>query len=222
MRPHISDFVLEVPRTIKHFLHLQKHINKQSVVGNKIPVMIIPGFLTGDWSTKHMRTYLNNQGFVAYGWNHGTNRKFSLSTLRKLLTRIEQIAKDHNSPVVLIGWSLGGLYARELSRITPHVSKVVTLGSPFGDLFSNYITDFYQLVSDSDMTELKMIAKLVRTPLSKPSLNIYTKNDGVVHWMSCYVESDPLSIKKEAKSSHTGLGYDIHVLKHIVDFIKHS
>lgn len=219
MRPHISDLVLELPRTIKHFLHLQKHKHKESIVGNKTPVLVIPGFMTSDWSTKPMRDYLNKQGFVAYGWNQGTNNKFSLSILRQLLTRIESLAKQHNSAVVLVGWSLGGLYARELSRVTPHVSKVITLGSPFGNLFSNYVSDIYQLVTDSDMKQMKIIQQMVKNPLSKPSLNIFSKKDGVVHWMSCFLEADPLSKRKQVSSSHTGMGYDVEVFKHIIDFI---
>lgn len=221
-RPHLSNVVFEIPRTLKHFTELLLHKQKPNIISSSIPVMVIPGFLAGDWSTKHLRKYLTHQGFTAYGWNQGMNKGFSFDILRNILSRIETISKEHNSPVIVIGWSLGGLYAREISRLTPNVSKIVTLGSPFGNIFANYLTDIYQIITNNDMKQLKTIAIMLRRPLTKPNLNIYTKKDGVVHWTSCFLESDNKSINIEVFSSHTGLGYDVNVYKHIVNFLNYS
>jgi len=218
-RPLFKNVLLEVPRTIKDFASFIKHKNISSHRGKKIPIIIIPGFLTGDWSTKPMRHYLQNNGFSVYGWNQESNTKFSIKKLQSMYKMIEEISKKHNQKVILIGWSLGGIYARELARLSPNVEKVITIGSPFGNIFSNYITDIYQLVSNQDLKELKMIDVMIRQPINKPSLNIFSKKDGVVHWMSCFMESDPLSKRKQVSSSHMGMGFDPNVFEIMIEYI---
>lgn len=220
MRPSLKDFCLEVPRAAKELYNFLEIRNEQSNVGEDHPVIVYPGFLTGDWSTSPLRTYLNNNGFVAYGWQQGTNVGFSPQRLKNLYTHIEHVHKRHEKPVALIGWSLGGIYARELARYSPRVDKVVTLSSPFANIFANNITAIYQIVSDQHTKHLKQLSDITRQPLSKPSLNVYTKRDGVVHWTSCHLQSDLNAVAKEVESCHTGIGWNQEALDHIVDFCR--
>lgn len=218
MRPSLSNIFMESFRTTTHYYRYLNHTPKTSPNKN-IPIIVFPGFLTGDWSTYPLRNHLNTRGFRAYGWGQGTNDGFSLKKLRDLSALIDRLHKKHKQPVILIGWSLGGLYARELSRMSPSVSKVVTLASPFANLFANYFVDAYQIINNESPKGLAVIAEMIKTPLKVPSLNLYTKYDGVVHWMSCFHDGDELATAIEVKTSHTGMGFEPKVFEHIVKFI---
>jgi pimeloyl-ACP methyl ester carboxylesterase len=116
--------------------------------GKGRPVMVIPGFLATDWSTVILRRTLEAAGYRAYGWGLGMN----LGARHDLLERMEaQLARAaHHGPVSLVGWSLGGIYARELAKRRPdQVAKVITLGSPFsGDVRANNAWRLYELIND--------------------------------------------------------------------------
>ena len=96
------------------------------------PVMVLPGFLSGDWSTKALRADLRRAGFRCYAWGLGFNRGATADIIDRINARVEWIIARTGQPPALVGWSLGGIYAREYAKHHPHkVARVVTLGSPF-------------------------------------------------------------------------------------------
>ena len=105
--------------------------------GDKHPVMVLPGFLASDISTRPLRTYLNIKGYQANGWGLGRNLGTEIvggSNLVSdaLLNQVINLYESHHRKVSLVGWSLGGILAREISRVIPDcVRQVISLGSPF-------------------------------------------------------------------------------------------
>ena len=101
-------------------------------VGGGRPALVIPGLTTSDLSTVLLRRTLAARGFVPEGWGLGVNTGADPAKLRHLEARIEALHREHGKPVLLVGWSLGGLYARVLAhRVPEHLAMVVTVASPF-------------------------------------------------------------------------------------------
>jgi pimeloyl-ACP methyl ester carboxylesterase len=147
--------------------------------GNGEPVMVIPGFLATDFSTKILRQTLRQAGYRAYGWGLG----FNLGARADLLDRLdEQLAKRaRKGKVTLIGWSLGGLYARELAKRHPDmVARVITLGSPFsGDVRANHAWRLYELINDHKVDSPPIEAQLHEKP-PVPTIACWSRQDGIV------------------------------------------
>ncbi len=100
--------------------------------GDGHPVFVLPGLLAGDPSTFSLRTYLTYLGYEVHGWQLGRNIGPTRHVVEGLRRRTAEIAERHGRPMSVIGWSLGGIFARELARQRPElVRQVITLGSPF-------------------------------------------------------------------------------------------
>jgi pimeloyl-ACP methyl ester carboxylesterase len=147
--------------------------------GNGQPVMVLPGFMASDQTTSRLRRSLCDAGFDAHGWGLGRNKGIKADIFERLDERMEAFPCD--APLTLVGWSLGGLIAREYAKYAPHrVAKVVTLGSPFsGDPRSNNAWRIYELVAGH-----KVDAPPIEVTLSeKPPVStcaFWSSNDGVV------------------------------------------
>jgi pimeloyl-ACP methyl ester carboxylesterase len=102
--------------------------------GDGHPVLVLPGLAASDVSTKPLRTYLSAQGYAAHGWKQGPNRGPRSGVEAAIDARLVELAQRHNRKVSLIGWSLGGVLAREAARRSSGlVRQVITLGSPFAN-----------------------------------------------------------------------------------------
>lgn len=147
--------------------------------GDGRPVMILPGFMASDQSTSRLRLSLCDAGFNAHGWGLGRNKGIKADIFERLDERFSKLECD--APLTLVGWSLGGLIAREYAKYAPHhVAKVVTLGSPFsGDPRSNNAWRLYEFVAGH-----KVDAPPINVTLSKkppvPTCAFWSSNDGVV------------------------------------------
>ncbi len=141
--------------------------------------MILPGFMASDQTTSRLRRSLQEAGFEAHGWGLGRNKGIKADIFERLDERVEALQCDQ--PLTLVGWSLGGLIAREYAKFAPHrVAKVVTLGSPFsGDPRSNNAWRIYEFVAG-----YKVDAPPINVTLSEkppvPTCALWSANDGVV------------------------------------------
>jgi pimeloyl-ACP methyl ester carboxylesterase len=100
--------------------------------GDGHPVLVLPGLAAGDATTALMRRFLRSRGYAASGWDQGLNLGLREGVLERAHDRLRELWIEHGRSVSLIGWSLGGLYARELAKQSPELVRlVVTLGSPF-------------------------------------------------------------------------------------------
>lgn len=191
--------------------------------GDGHPVLVLPGFTTTDTSTGILRRYLKRLGYDAYAWELGRNlgpRAIGQQG-EKLIARLEQIHDATGKKVSLIGWSLGGILARQLSRRRPDlVRDIVTLGSPFaGDPRSTNVWRLYELMSGQRMkdpdTQAQLHESFEAPPV--PSTAIYSKTDGIVAWQSCVEPRSPTTDNIEVPGSHCGLGVNPIALYAVAD-----
>src|ERR1700746_201697 len=100
--------------------------------GDGHPVLVLPGLAASDVSTRPLRTYLRAQGYSAHGWKQGSNHGPRAGVEATIDARLAELAQRHSRKVSLIGWSLGGVFAREAARRSSDlVRQVITLGRPF-------------------------------------------------------------------------------------------
>lgn len=149
--------------------------------GHGEPVMVLPGFLAHDISTNRLRRSLVAAGYVARGWGLVFNLGARADLPERLASRIEQLARETGQPVTLIGWSLGGIFAREIAkRIPQHVRLVVTLGSPFsGDPHANNAWRLYELVNDHRVESPPFEAHIAEKP-QVPTVAMWSRRDGII------------------------------------------
>lgn len=191
--------------------------------GDNHPVMVLPGFLASDISTKPMRKFLDVKGYKTYGWGLGRNLGKQIVggqdvICDSLLSRVIELSVKHNKKVSLVGWSLGGILARELARLLPdYVRQVVTLGSPFNGP-SGSVSMVAKLFSTINGDLVKKNAQLMQNmliPPPVPSSAIYSRTDGIAHWQACInreVELFDEAENIEVRGSHSGLGHNPQVM----------
>lgn len=149
------------------------------IKGDGRDVLVLPGFLASDVATARLRKSLSASGFRAHAWGMGRNFGIKSDILHRLDARLDVLVMDR--PVTLIGWSLGGLIAREYAKHAPHrVEKVITLGSPFsGDMRANNAWRLYERVAGHAVDAPPIEAHpSVKPPV--PTIALWSRRDGVV------------------------------------------
>ncbi len=120
--------------------------------GDKHPVLVVPGLMCTDFSTTLLRKFINKLGYTAYGWELGRNLGDlkDLNDIRKLQNRVTEIRQNHSGKITLVGWSMGGIYTRELAKMNPELfHQVITIGAPFADAYApNNVEWFYKLIKN--------------------------------------------------------------------------
>lgn len=186
--------------------------------GDGHPVLVFPGLAAGDITTVVIRRFLRELGYAAHAWEQGLNFGPRPGVLEACIERIGRLRAEHGRPVSLIGWSLGGVYARELAKMMPdYVRQVITLGTPFtGSHKATNAWRVYQLVSgEKDIDEARFAALRETPPV--PTTSIYSRSDGVVAWQ-CSVEQETASSENiEVHASHVGMGMNPTALYAIAD-----
>jgi hypothetical protein len=175
--------------------------------GDGHPVLVLPGLAASDDSTVILRGFLRSLGYRAYGWGQGRNLGFRPGVLAAMRQRLVHLAAKHGRKVSLIGWSLGGIFARELAKEVPHsVRLVITLASPFtGHPRATNAFRLYEWMSGHRIGAPEVHEPL-RAPPPVPTTSIWSRSDGVVSWR-CSVERDlPLVENIEINASHFGIG----------------
>lgn len=170
--------------------------------GEHHPVLVLPGLMASDASTRVLRTWLRRLGYPVVGWELGRNRGPTQEILDALPRLLDRLAAEHGTAVSIVGQSLGGIFARTLARRVPRqVRQVVSLGSPFG----------------SGHVDPGRARRSPAAPLPVPSTAVYSRWDGVVDWRACRQEAGPRSENVAVHASHLGMGHDPAVLWVIAD-----
>jgi pimeloyl-ACP methyl ester carboxylesterase len=185
--------------------------------GDGHAVLVLPGFLAGDFSTAPLRRFLRSLCYDARGWKLGINRGPRAGLREGLVARLAHLFERHGRRVSLVGWSLGGIYARELARAHPdRVRLVITLATPFRDISATHAARLIRPGGRS-LEGAAAIQAALRRPLPLPSTSIYSRTDGIVHWQGCLEEEGPRSENVEVRCSHTGMGFHAETLAIIAD-----
>ena len=193
--------------------------------GDGHPVLVLPGFTAGDGSTLPLRTFLKSRGYAVHGWTLGVNLGQDIDPAAggpsdRLQHRLRNLHLQYNRKVSLIGWSLGGLYARELARIMPEdVRLVITLASPFYETTkASRLVTLYEFLNRTNAEDISptLRARMQASP-PVPTTSIYSRTDGVADWRSCVEPTGELSENIEVEASHLGLGFHPLALWAIAD-----
>jgi hypothetical protein len=185
-------------------------------------VLVLPGLLASDTSTLPLRGYLRWLGYEVRGWDLGRNSGPTEEVLAGLPRALLAQARRTGGPVSLVGWSLGGIYARELARRSPkHVRQVITLGSPFAmqdPRRQSRVSGPYERLSHlhADSAQLPTPKDRAR-PIGVPSTSVYSRLDGVVSWQACREPASQNHQNVEVRCSHIGFGVDPATLWLIAD-----
>jgi hypothetical protein len=184
-------------------------------------VLVLPGLLASDMSTALLRRYVRWLGYDGHGWQLGRNIGPTSTVMSQLPRELSRLAAATGRPVSLIGWSLGGIYARELARDHPAlVRQVITLGSPFAltDPRQSRADRAYQRRSSrhASPADLPTRDDLAR-PIEVPSTAIYSRQDGIVAWQTCIEPETTLHQNVEVRCGHLGFGVDPATLWVIAD-----
>ena len=189
--------------------------------GNGLPALVMPGFATSDRSTAALRSVLLKFGHAPHGWRLGSNNGPHPEALAGIKKRLFQLHERYGQQVSLVGWSLGGVYARELAREHPEVVRqVITLASPFryrpGD--RSRASALYDLIGPGENPFLgQATPEHERTELPVPSTSIYTRTDGIVRWHLCAESAGARRENVEVIGTHSGLGHNIAAVVAVAD-----
>lgn len=188
--------------------------------GNGEAVLIIPGFLSDDNATSLLRRSFDAAGFRAFGWRNGFNTGVTLDLLDRLNARLEAVSGEKGGPVILVGWSLGGLYARALANHRPDlVSMVITMGSPFsGSLRANHAWRLYQWINGHAVDNLPIPVDF-RTKPPVPTIAFWSPRDGVVAPACSRGEPGESDERMEYPGTHMGFCVSERGVKAVVNLL---
>lgn len=187
-------------------------------------VLVLPGFMATDTSTKPMRRLLDSLGYVTAGWGLGRNVRVDNARVEAMVSLVDDLFEQTGRKVSIIGWSLGGVFARELAKLAPEkVRLVISLGSPISDdrNHSN-ARRLFEYLNGEEPEPMKEgnFAKLGEAP-PVPTTSILTKTDGVVHWRGSVQFPDDANHGQteniEVLASHCGMGVNPAVMFAIAD-----
>ncbi len=190
----------------------------RAAAGDGHSVLVFPGLIAGDITTATLRAYLRNRGYQVHGWQQGVNLGPRPGVIEASERRVLELAEHSGRRVSLIGWSLGGIYAREIAKEIPHAVRcVITLGTPFtGHPRATNAWRVYAMAAGHNPHEHPRRPSL-RTPPPRPTTSIYSRTDGVVAWQCSLNPARRHTENIEVVASHLGLGMNPAAMYAIAD-----
>jgi pimeloyl-ACP methyl ester carboxylesterase len=188
--------------------------------GDGHPVLVLPGLVASDTSTRPLRSFLRTKGYAVSGWRQGRNYGLRDGVQHAMVDLVHELNDTHGGKISLVGWSLGGLYARQLAKMMPErVRQVITLGSPFaGHPTSTNAWRVYEWASGqrADQVDPRFGGDLAEPP-PVPTTAIFSRTDGVCAWQGCMEKKTAQTESIEVESSHCGMGHHPAVVYAVAD-----
>jgi pimeloyl-ACP methyl ester carboxylesterase len=180
-------------------------------------VLVLPGLLATDGSTRPLRAFLARLGYDVRGWQLGRNIGPTEALVQAMRSAVRDLVEDTGTPISLVGWSLGGIYARELAREQPGlVRRVITLGSPFrlagpapgriGRTGRERVNPWGAPAGGGGSSVLPV-----------PSSAVFSRRDGIVAWPTCTEQPSEGHENIEVRCAHLGFGVDPATLWAVAD-----
>lgn len=222
-RPSVSLLGAEPWRAAYEYISHKLTAVDPAARGDNHTVVIFPGMGTDGRSVAPLRQYCESLGYHAVDWGRGFNTGPQGNVdawLEDLAQDVTTLLAGKKKQATLIGWSLGGLYAREVAKLIPaQMRQVITLGTPFNaDSDHTNVGWLYKLLTHSSPTQSTSFAKRLRTAPPAPTTSIYSRTDGVVAWQSCLHEKASIRVEDiEVHGSHMGMAWNPAVLRILKD-----
>jgi pimeloyl-ACP methyl ester carboxylesterase len=209
-RPSRWLLAAEGPRAVGELVLLQaaRPLLAGAPRGDGHQVLVLPGLGASDRSTIPLRRFLRRLGYRVHDWTLGTNIP-SAAMFGRLRARLEHLREQDPEPMSLVGWSLGGAYARRIARGSPKtVRTVITLGTPFRSL-PGYESNAAPVMRAAARSEGDVTRRWSggERPLPVPSTSVFSRSDGVVPWRACLNSEEGPHETIEVLASHCGLGH---------------
>jgi pimeloyl-ACP methyl ester carboxylesterase len=188
--------------------------------GDGHTVMVVPGFMANDSSTAPIRSLLSDLGYDVVGWELGRNVTFTEARIDALRGGLRRVHQRSGRKVSIVGWSLGGILARQMALRHPElVRQVITLGSPLNSQHShaNVMRVFEAFNGKDAASRIKPSFRDMVAPPPVPSSSIFTRSDGIVAWRGSVQPETSISENIEVLASHCGLGVNPTVMVAIAD-----
>lgn len=186
--------------------------------GDGHPVVVFPGLGANEWAMRILRDHCRRSGYDTLDWGRGFNtgpQGDVEAWLQQLATDVGTLLAGRAQPASLVGWSLGGLYARELAKRMPgRVRQVITIGTPFNAGARRTNAGWlYRVLNGAPVEVDALLARRLRTPPPVPTTSIYSRSDGVVPWRACVHRGHHERVRDiEVGGSHLGMGWNREVL----------
>ena len=178
--------------------------------GDGHPVLVLPGLVASDVSTRPLRAFLRTRGYAVSGWRQGRNLGLRPGVQHAMVDLVQELSDTNGRKISLVGWSLGGLYARQLAKMMPdRVRQVITLGSPFAsNPKATNAWRVYEMASGrrADEEDARFGGTLAGAP-PVPTTAIFSRTDGICAWQGCREEISHMAESIEVESSHCGMGH---------------
>jgi hypothetical protein len=219
--PSLSLLAAEPLRAL--FDYLSSHASGQPAqIGDGHPVVVYPGLGGGAMTTSNLRRYIKDSGFTVHDWEGGVNTGpdgIFDDWLGTLDDHVRELRRLHGRKVSLIGWSLGGVYAREIAKRCPDaVRQVITLGTPFAALAGgNHAGTVFKLLNKDRAHLPPQLQVRLRQSPPVPTTSIYSKTDGIVSWRGCIGRKTERYENVEVSASHLGMVTHPEVLRIVAD-----
>lgn len=183
-------------------------------------ILLLPGLFATDAAMRPMRMALRYAGYRAYRWGLGRNMGASADLFERLDARLDQLQRRDDRPVILLGWSFGGLIAREYAKVAPHrVRAVITLGSPFsGDLSTTMLARVYEWIAGHRVSAPPIQCTLSEKP-PVPTAAIWSRCDGVIPVFAARGAAGEADHRIEAGCAHLAYPSDDGALVAVLDAI---
>jgi pimeloyl-ACP methyl ester carboxylesterase len=196
-----------IPEVVRSLRWAKRSFLRSLPPGDGRPILVIPGFLCSDIATWSMRRFLKRLGYESFGWNQGVNWGPRPGVRTRLLHQINFLSQQFSQPVTLVGWSLGGVYARELSCIRPDlIREVITLGTPMqGSPESLSLWRVFNWINRDTLSNMSSSVLDYARPILGRNLAVFTRRDGIVPWKNCVPVRGQIGESIEVKGSHVGL-----------------
>jgi pimeloyl-ACP methyl ester carboxylesterase len=188
-----------------------------AATANPQMVMILPGFATHPVRMRYLAQALEAAGHSTKRWGLGFNWGPDEERFEFLEARLADLHACHGRPVVLLGWSLGGLFARELAKRQPQaVAKVITMGSPFsGSPRANNVWRAYQFITGHSVDAPPIAADLADKPPVE-TVALWSANDGAIAPRCAAGRPGERDRAIAVRCTHIGFTYDPQVISTVL------
>lgn len=225
--PSLFNLFTEIPRTLAEISTLPMSWLPLRTMpkGDGHTVMVLPGFLAGDESTKVLRMYLERMGYKTTGWGLGRNTGQFEIMAKRLPDVFLELAEETGEKISLVGQSLGGVFSRELARLYPdQVRQVISLGSPIqmekSEAVAGVVSRLFEQSTGMSPDDMRDALEYFdeSTPPPVPMTAVYSKGDGVVHWQACMEQEEGQQTENiQVCGSHCGMAFNPMVYHIIAD-----